>query len=264
MAARIREYIGPLEGRTLLEVGTGHLPRVPVAFFLLGAQRVITMDLHRRLVPNLLAECLTRIVENTEEVIRLYSDLVDPAVLRERLQIVERLQSAPLEFLEEAGIHYMAPADAAYSQFPDKSVDCHFSLTTLEHISPEVLPAILSEAKRILIPGGLAIHLIDLSDHFQHQDSGISSVNFLRFSPPQWQRIAGNEFAYCNRLRTSEYEYLFCEAGFQLLAAEREIDSEAVELIRQGFPLHQDFADRDPDELAVVESLFVYANSGVL
>ena len=63
---------------------------------------------------------------------------------------------------------------------------------------------------------GITIHFIDLSDHFQHQDKSITSINFLHYSEKEWERIAGNQFAYCNRLRAGDYLALFEEAGFDV------------------------------------------------
>ena len=40
------------------------------------------------------------------------------------------------------------------------------------------------------------MHFVDLSNHFQHQDQSITRINFLKFSDLEWNRIAGNEFAY--------------------------------------------------------------------
>lgn len=47
MARWILEMGGKIEGRTVFEVGTGHCPIVPIDFFLCGANKVITVDLHK-------------------------------------------------------------------------------------------------------------------------------------------------------------------------------------------------------------------------
>ncbi|MBE9572765.1 MAG: methyltransferase domain-containing protein, partial [Proteobacteria bacterium] len=51
---------------------------------------------------------------------------------------------------------------------PDASIDYHISTTVFEHIPGKDIERILNEAKRILKREGIAIHFIDLSDHFQH------------------------------------------------------------------------------------------------
>jgi hypothetical protein len=73
-----------------------------------------------------------------------------------------------------------------------------------------------------------------LSDHFQHQDHSISRINFLRYSESQWQRIAGNEFAYCNRLRASDFLRLFDDLGFEISRREAVVDGEAMRALREG------------------------------
>lgn len=80
--------------------------------------------------------------------------------------------------LSEVNIVYLAPADAANIGLPDGSVDYHISTTVFEHIPREDIEWILKEAKRILKDDGIAIHFIDLSEHFQHQDKSISTITF--------------------------------------------------------------------------------------
>jgi len=55
----------------------------------------------------------------------------------------------------------------------DASVDYHISTTVFEHIPKKGVARILKGVKRILKDDGIAIHFIDLSDHFQHQDKSI-------------------------------------------------------------------------------------------
>ena len=70
-------------------------------------------------------------------------------------------------------------------------MDYHISTTVFEHIPRADIARILKEAKRILKKGGVAIHFIDLSDHFQHQDKSITRINFLRYSDEEWDKIGG-------------------------------------------------------------------------
>jgi ubiquinone/menaquinone biosynthesis C-methylase UbiE len=146
-------------------------------------------------------------------------------------------------------IVYLAPADAANTDLPDASIDYHISTTVFEHIPGEDIERILKEAKRILKEDGVAIHFIDLSDHFQHQDNSITRINFLRYSEKEWNKIAGNEFAYCNRLRASDYLALFKRAGFDVCRKEVREDKEARESMENGFMVDERFRDYKVDDL---------------
>ena len=157
----------------------------------------------------------------------------------------------PEKFLSEANIQYLAPADAANTRLPDESVDYHISTTVFEHIPRQDIERILKEAKRILKKDGIAIHFIDLSDHFQHQDKSITSINFLRYSDEEWDKIAGNQFAYCNRLRASDYFSLFEEAGFDVCRKEAVADDEARESMGKSFMIDERFRGYGVDDLCV-------------
>lgn len=238
------------EGLRLFEVGTGHVPIVPVGFFLSGAARVITVDLNRRIEWDLTRKSLQWIATNRSRLWALYHGLVPEDIFDDRFDILQRFADAPKRFFEEAAIEYLAPMNAAASGLSEHSVDCHFSVTTLEHIPLEAIRGIFIEARRILTQDGVAIHFTDLSDHFQHQDACITQINFLRFSEIEWQRIAGNEFAYCNRLRVSDYLSLFAQLDFTVVRYETHVDQESVfTLQNKGISPHQSFSSYSLEDL---------------
>lgn len=173
---------GKVEGKRFFEVGTGHCLIVPIGFFLCGALQVITVDLHRRLDIGILEKLLVWMAENRDEICGYYDGIVEKTVFNEGMNLIERLKHNPKKLLSEANIVYLAPADAANTVLSDASVDYHISTTVFEHIPGEDIKRILKEAKRILKDDGIAIHFIDLSDHFQHKDRSITSINFLRYS----------------------------------------------------------------------------------
>ncbi|GIE94152.1 hypothetical protein Ari01nite_16170 [Paractinoplanes rishiriensis] len=258
MVRRLRDMGFGGEGRRCLEIGTGHLPVAPVAFYLVGARETVTVDLHRRLNPELTAEMLHRMAAAEDQLLELYDGVVAPELLRERLAVIRGLAGRPYELLERIGVRYVAPGDAARMPDPDGSFDLSFSVTVLEHVTPGALRQILAEARRLLTADGVAAHLIDPSDHFAHQDQRITRINFLRFSEREWRRVGGNEFSYCNRLRAPELERLFDEAGFGIERSERTVDERSRAALARGFPVHPDFRRFEPAELCTTE-LEIYA-----
>jgi hypothetical protein len=238
-----------LGNKTFFEVGTGHIPVAPIGFFLSGAGSVITVDIHRRLDWNLTQKTLSWIVENRQEIELLYQPVVDVSVFRQRMELIQEYQLDPRTFFEKANITYHSPTDAARTGLQDGSVDVHFSITTFEHIPQNILHDIMSEARRLLSPSGVAIHFIDPSDHFQHQDRTITAINFLRFSEQEWERIGGNQFSYCNRLRASDFFSLFRSLSFEVLRTESKVDNESLEAIRQGFPLDKLFEGYEQEDI---------------
>jgi SAM-dependent methyltransferase len=243
----------PIDGRSFLEVGTGHLPLVPVGFFLCGAERVRTVDLHRRLEWGLLGRALRWIARHPDEVGSLFAGVVASTTVQRRLELVARTYREPVRFLAEAGIEYLAPCDAARTGLPEGSVDGHFSRAVLEHIGPPALREVLAEARRLIAPDGVALHFVDLHDHFQSQDPSITRINFLQFSEEEWLKLAGNEFAYCNRLRIRDLLDLFREVGFEVMRHETRVDGASLEALRAGFQVHDRFRSYPPEELCTTE-----------
>ena len=98
-----------------------------------------------------------------------------------------------------------------------------------------------------------AIHFINLSDYFQRQDKSITKINFLRYSEAEWNKIARNQFAYCGRLRASNYLALFEESGFYVCRYENPVDDEAQVSIKDGFIVNERFRGYSIDDLCVTQ-----------
>ncbi|MEM9186549.1 MAG: methyltransferase domain-containing protein [Planctomycetota bacterium] len=245
-------------GKTFFEIGTGRMVTVPLAYWLMGAERTVTVDLNRYLKPELVRESLQRIAQERDAVETIFGGLVDPG----RLDRVSELAPAPAfdceAVLREIGVEYHAPGDAARTGLPDASIDFHTSFTVLEHIPPAVLAAIFAEATRVLKPGGLLVHGVDYSDHFSHSDPRITAVNFLRYSGRAWDRWSGNRYMYMNRLRHADYLRILRGAGHELLDQSAVTDQRSLALLESGgLPLSEPFRGLPAEELAKTSGWFV-------
>src|SRR4029077_10194213 len=89
------------------------------------------------------------------------------------------------------------------------SVDFVFSQAVLEHLPLAQFERFLGESFRVLRPGGVSSHVIDLEDHLG------GALNNLRFSRTfwEWSQMSRSGF-YTNRLRASEICRSAAEAGF--------------------------------------------------
>jgi SAM-dependent methyltransferase len=94
-------------------------------------------------------------------------------------------------------------------EIPGGSVDFVWSHAVLEHVRrAEFLPT-MRELRRVLAPGGVASHRIDLADHLG------GALNNLRFRRTLWESSTWSSSGfYTNRIRYREMLDLFHEAGF--------------------------------------------------
>jgi SAM-dependent methyltransferase len=240
-----------LAGKRAMEIGTGRYLELPLGMFLAGAGSVLTVDIKRLLKESLVLDSLHLMLANRREVIAYFNGVADPQAVADRLDSLAGVQSLP-ELLDRASIEYRAPADATALNVAAGTIDLQFSYTVFEHIPREVLVGILREAKRVLSPDGVAIHHIDPSDHFAHDDPSISMVNFLQFSDPEWDKISGNSFAFHNRLRAPDYRDIYEQAGHEVLLWDPFVQPQSLAALKNGLPLASEFQGRSVEELATV------------
>lgn len=112
---------------------------------------------------------------------------------------------------------YLTGGLKSLQDLPAGSVDFIFSHAVLEHVRRREFDATLRECRRILKPGGVMSHQVDLEDHLA------GSLNNLRFRPGVWESdfMADSGF-YTNRLRMAEILRSLEQAGFRT-----EVDSVA-------------------------------------
>jgi SAM-dependent methyltransferase len=249
IARDLRSHGFDIRGRRVLEVGTGWRTDLPIAFYLCGARSVDTYDLHRYVKPHLVMSAVAALARSEERLRETFRDLVEPDELGSRLAALARAADVQ-EVFRVAGIVYHAPADAAGTGLPAGAVDLHASHNVLQHIPPPVLADILREGARVLAPDGIAYHHVDLSDQFALADPSISRCHFLRFSDEEWARYGDNQFAYHNRLRVTDYERLFREAGHQVVAWATEVDERSARELTDGFRVAERFQRLSPEVLA--------------
>ncbi len=248
---RLRDAGYPMEGKRVMEVGPGRRLFMPIGYYLSGASSVVAVDLHPYLKAELVMDSIQAMRQNRVQYREYFLGLTDEAGLDQRFEALLAARDLK-QLLAVTRIEYLAPGDARNTGFPAESVDIHTSYTVFEHIPRDVLVAILREASRILKPGGVAFHQIDPADHFAYEDSSISLVNFLQFSDQEWEHLAGNQFAYHNRLRADELREVYEEAGHRIIQWEPKVDPRALLALKAGQRLDPRFRGKSAEDLCTI------------
>ena len=248
-----------LQDKVFLEVGTGRMVIVPIAYWLMGARKIYTIDLNPYLKSELVEESLKYIFNNQEEVRNLFDSLLVEERFEKLSEVFNNSSRFSMqEILELCCIDYIAPGDARSTQLPDKVVDFHTSYTVFEHIPKEILQEILVEGCRIIKNNGLFVHKIDYSDHFSHSDHHISAINFLQYSDKQWDEYAENQYMYMNRMRHDDFVCLYKSSGHCIIKTQTNIDkSLQVLLTNKNFKLNGLFKSKSKDVLSITDSWII-------
>jgi SAM-dependent methyltransferase len=140
---------------------------------------------------------------------RPYRQMAD--FLAERnLETPSFLDTDPVDIiLRRCGAQYETRGLDSLRSIPSSSVDFIWSQAALEHVRRHEFLPTMFELRRILRPDGVCSHRVDLKDHLG------GGLNNLRISSRWWERewMVRSGF-YTNRLRITELEQLFREAGF--------------------------------------------------
>jgi hypothetical protein len=238
--------------KTFFEVGTGRAPVVPLAYWLMGARRTITVDLNPYLKRAVMIAALDYIVGNVQEMTKLFGRFLQRHRFEALLRWYNPRTFSLRECLSMCAIEYRSPADAANTGLPAGSVDFHTSYTVFEHIPGDTLRNILHEGNRIIRDAGLFVHMIDYSDHFSHSDPTISPINFLQYSDAQWAHYGDNRYMYMNRLRHDDMVQLFEQAGHRFVGVTVDVDEGVKRLLAEGgLCLDSRFAAKSPEVLSI-------------
>jgi SAM-dependent methyltransferase len=247
----LRQGLGTLTGKTILEIGSGWELLLPHLFSLGGAARVYLTDQTALLDEMTLSEGLANFRLHRERIIETLG--IEPAEFdRETSQPVESVKG----YMERHRFVYLAPCDCRQLSLESGTLDAVTSRSVLEHIPPPVLKDILRESFRLLRPGGVGCHFVDNSDHWEHLDRSISRVNFLRYSDRTFALTHLNSLNYQNRLRHSEYEEMLRDCGFEMVHQYHVVDPGAVEALKT-LPLAPRFQKFPVEDLATVDSYFL-------
>ena len=226
------------EGATVLEIGSGWFPTIPIMLTVGGARRVLMSDLNPHMDEVTFATTL-----------QLLKELMPT---NRRLQDVTCLQDLP--------ISYLAPFDVG--AVPSATLDFVLSRTVLEHIPPDELVGLLASLIPALAPGGLMIHVVDHSDHLEHADKSISKINFLTWSKRKHALVNFLTKEGENRLRHHQYPFLFSKAGYEVIHTSAEIH-EPTRVAAMSLPLVAPYSDMSPDQLATLTSCYVLSPRNV-
>jgi len=131
--------------------------------------------------------------------------------------------------------------DGRLLPFPDASKDLVWACYCIQHFRWPELSA--GEIHRVLRRGGRFICRADLRDHYHMFDAG-RQYDCLRYSPRVWRLMAWNRSSYINRLRLSDWTYVFANAGLRPVEIVKHQDRELLKQNRHHHYL-RGYSDED-------------------
>ncbi len=184
----------PLEGGTLIEIGSGWLPIMPYFFLTEGkVSEVHSYDLNEHY---------------QKKAVAALNDFFTTRFPNQFPKV--HTKHYPLA----SGLVYHPKTNLVAAALPEASLV--FSRFVLEHVRPEDIQAMHLKFAKELPPGSHLLHFISPSDHRAHSDQTLSLQDFLQYSEAEWNGIQ-TKFDYHNRLRLPQYLSIFEACGFEIV-----------------------------------------------
>jgi hypothetical protein len=210
---------------TVLELGTGWYPIIPIAMYLCGASEITTLDIQPYLTPESIRAVVRMYLQEAERG-RLFKLL--PWVDRARVNSLCRVVRDPGLRSVHALLHPLGikvtVGDARSAALDLKKFDFFLSNGVLGHIHESALLEILTRFRRLAAPRAVMSHYIYMGDPFFGFDTRITPYNFLRFSKPLWTLIDNSLKPY-NRSRISDYRRVHAATGWTVKKEETDFGS---------------------------------------
>jgi hypothetical protein len=255
---KIQKYGYETNGKIFFEVGTGRVPLLPVAFWLCGAEKTITIDLNPYMRNELVKDMLFFIRTRQDEIKNTFGDLLEKERFALLLDKAKTKETNREDIIKLCQIEYIAPGDAAKTGLSDNCVNYHVSHTVYEHIPLNIIKNILQEGNRIIVQNGLFINCIDYGDHFSYMDKDISVINFLQFNDKEWKKYAGNRYMYMNRARHDEFVELFKAVEHDCIEIEPAKNETIFEMLAKNeIVLDEKFKTKGDEILSITGSWFI-------
>lgn len=205
-----QRHLPSLEGIHVVEIGPGRSLGAGIAFRFLGADRYTGIEMHVGADFNSWST-----LNAIETLVRFkYGEFLDNFQNR-KLGMVPDGGLAEGVALDSARMTVLQPESLSTFPLPDCSADLVYSNFTFEHIQDPA--AMAAEIARVLKPGGLTAHFIDIEDHSDFSQP----FNYLVHSREAWDGRYGPGKTplhyYENRERASDFKRHFSAHGLEVV-----------------------------------------------
>lgn len=248
------KYTDKKTAESCLEIGTGWYPIIPISLYLVGSEKIYSVDISFLTSKKRIATTLHKFIECYDN--NKLSEYIN--FIPERYENVKRIlqeydKLSLEEILKKLNIIYLIE-DARKLSLGNNSIDLINSNNTFEHIYPELLIPILKEFRRVVKKqGGIMSHFIDMSDHFAHFDKSITIYNFLQFSDKQWKWI-DNSIQPQSRIRIYDYKQIF--ADLKIPITEESLREGNIEELKS-IKIANKYLNKQLNEIAISHCHFV-------
>lgn len=191
------------EGKTICELGPGQFLAHALLFYQMGGDSSYLLEIDD--------------FANQKSEVKIDKNMIlDKNFNRIRKLPMPKDHITWQQYLKQINAEYYTDGIQGYLRVPTNSIDYIFSFSVVEHIRKNIFKKSMEEIYRMMKPGGMAYHTVDLKDHFG------GGKNHLRYPDNVWHNEIHYKLDnYTNRLTCTEICNLAEEIGFEIVFIEK-------------------------------------------
>ena len=208
----------------ILELGSGWHGSDLILFFLLGCDRLMTVDVIRLLDSQFLVRFISGFEENLQYISK--ESGVEFKTIKSRYEKIKNC-SVWDDFLLVTGFEYCAPA-RLNEVTSETKFDLFYSYSVLHRMTINELNDVLIAAINLCVDDFYSCHVIHHYDLNARHDNRLNPIHYLKYSESNWNLLQTELVNYQNRLRNAQFIEIFEHNGFNIIISDVDFLSQSL------------------------------------
>jgi hypothetical protein len=201
-----------------------------MAFFLLGADHVHTVDTSRWLRVSNLDRTISAILNIAATLRPIYQRCLSSniKVFDDRISWLRSTGRPGAKLLERGLLRYVVTKDVEAKPIAFDDCDLVFSNSVLQRLPVSHLSDFVTSKKA---PHAMHFHRIDCADFHVLRNRRIRKLDYLLIDEPSWNRWTSHYLNYQNRLRSFEFREVFESAGYSADVVDEHVEPNDIAFV---------------------------------
>ena len=234
----------------ILELGSGWHGSDLILFYLLGCDRIMTVDVIRLLDSQFLVRFIAGFEMNLQHISK--ESGVELTTIKHRYKRISNCLSWH-DFLLVTGFEYCAPARLV-DVTSEVKFDIFYSYSVLHRMKIGELNEVLKAAINLCADNFYSCHIIHHYDHNARHDIELNPIHYLKYSERRWNLLQTDLVNYQNRLRNKQFIEIFESNGFKIIASDV---THLPRALLDDLTLDSSFACLDKDNILIGRSFLL-------
>ena len=247
--------------RFVFEQGTGWHGSEVLAFYLLGAERIVTVDTSRWLRKGSLDQTARTLIQNKNELRPAYQAYLgsEMHVFTARLKALEEMDGDTSQLIERGTVEYVVDKNLTWVPKGFDQFDLVFSNSVLQRLPVSDLKVFLQSKRNVR---ARHVHRIDCADFQAMRNKRLHKLEYLFVDEKAWNSWTSKYLNYQNRLRSFEFVTLVKDLDYAPAVVDEYVEQKSIDFLRAHANSLSHYGDRDLRDIAITNFTLIAQAAG--